>query len=158
MVSDRLHPSVAPSTSLRNIQARDISALRLLFFTAFQGTIDDAGQTEVQYASKATDILEGRHGEWISEASWTVEQSEGLQSACLVCDYKPYGCPVIAVVATAPASSRSGRAGTLRDAVLATLAALGHSECCAMVTRGNVASGRLFKSQGFSPQPDFYGS
>ncbi|PQV49371.1 hypothetical protein [Paraburkholderia sp. BL21I4N1] len=150
-LSDSLRPSIPLSASLRNVRSGDISALGLLFFAAFQGTIDDAAQTATQYTSKARAILDGHYGDWIAEASWTVEQSEGLQSACLVCDYKPYGCPVIAVVATAPASKASGRAGTLLDAALATLTALGHSECCAMVTKGNVASERLFESRGFSP-------
>ena len=91
-LSDRLLRSVALPAGSRHIQSGDISALALLFFAAFQGTIDDTGQTETQYALKAKAILGGRYGEWISEASWAVEQTSGLQSACLVCDYKPYGC------------------------------------------------------------------
>ena len=75
-----LHRSIVLSASLRRIQSSDISALGMLFFAAFNGTIDDAGQTETQYALKATAILGGRYGEWISEASWTVEQTDGLQS------------------------------------------------------------------------------
>jgi hypothetical protein len=149
-LSDSLRLSVPLSASLRNIQPGDISALGVLFFAAFQGTIDDTGQTEAQYASKARAILGGQYGEWLTEASWTVEQAEGLQSACLVCDYLPYGCPVIAVVATAPASKMSGIARTLLDAALASLTALGRPECFAMITKGNVASERLFESRGFS--------
>ena len=49
---DSIRPSVALSTSLRNIQAADTSALGLLFFAAVQATIDDGGQTETQYALK----------------------------------------------------------------------------------------------------------
>ena len=157
-LSDRFQRSVALPAGLRHIQSGDISALGLLLFAAFQGTIDDTGQTETQYALKAKAILGGRYGEWISEASWAVEQTSGLQSACLVCDYKPFGCPVIAVVATAPTSKRSGSAGTLLDAALATLTALGHSECCAMVTKGNAASERLFETRGFSLHVDVHGS
>ncbi|WCM21774.1 hypothetical protein NDK50_10120 [Paraburkholderia bryophila] len=156
-LSGNLHPPVPLPAGLRNVQSGDISALGLLFFAAFQGTVDDAGQTDNQYTSKARAILGGRYGEWIGEASWTVEQTEGLQSACLVCDYIPYGGPVIAVIATAPASKMSGRAGTLVDAALASLFALGHLECCAMVTKGNIASERLFESRGFSPHADVHG-
>lgn len=157
-LSDSHHWPVALSAVARHVQPGDVLALGLLFFAAFHGTIDDTGQTETQYALKATAILGGQYGEWISEASWIVEQTDGLQSACLVCDYQPYGCPVIAVVATAPANQRSGTAGTLLDAALATLSALGHSECCAMVTQGNVASARLFGSRGFFPRADARGS
>ncbi|MDP9651483.1 hypothetical protein J2793_006958 [Paraburkholderia caledonica] len=148
-LSGCLHRSVILSAGSRRIQSNDVLALGLLFFAAFQGTIDETGQTEAQYALKASAILGGRYGEWIAQASWTVEQSDRLVSACLVCDYKPYGCPVIAVVATAPASARAGTAGTLLDAAMAELAALGHFECCAMITKGNVASERLFVSRGF---------
>ncbi|MFT4069766.1 GNAT family N-acetyltransferase [Paraburkholderia sp.] len=157
-LSDSPRPSIALSASLRHIQSEDIPELGQLFFSAFQGTIDDAGQTEAQYALKAAAILGGRYGEWISEASWILEQAGRLQSACLVCDYEPYGCPVIAIVATVPASKRSGRAATLLDAVLSILAGRGHSQCCAMVTKGNVASERLFESHGFSPYAGVQGS
>lgn len=157
-LSDSRYRPVALSASVRHVQPDDVPALGLLFFAAFHGTIDDVGQTETQYALKAKAILGGRYGEWISEASWIVEQMDGLQSACLVCDYQPYGCPVIAVVATAPGNQRLGTAGTLLDAALATLSALGHSECCAMVTQGNVASERLFGRCGFLPRADVRGS
>jgi len=139
----------AMPASLRNVKLEDIPALGALFSTAFFETIDDSGHTETQYASKAAAILQGRYGEWISQASWTIEQMGKLRSACLVSDFKPYGCPVIAIVATAPALKRSGDGGTLLDAAMASLAALGHRECCAMVTVGNVASERLFLSRGF---------
>ncbi|MFT4067903.1 GNAT family N-acetyltransferase [Paraburkholderia sp.] len=150
-LSDSLHPSVALLPNLRRIQSCDVSALGRLFFAAFHGTIDDAGQTENQYMLKATAILSGRYGEWISEASSTVGQPDALLAACLVCNYKPYGCPVVAVIATSPAIKREGIAGTLLDAAMTALAALGYLECCAMITRGNLASERLFESRGFAP-------
>lgn len=98
--------------------AEDIPALGELFFKAFLGTVDDSGQVETQYASKATAVVGGRYGEWIPAASWAYEQAGGLRSACLVYDYKPYGCPVIAIVATTPACKRSGDGGALVDAAL----------------------------------------
>jgi hypothetical protein len=140
------------SPNLRNIKPEDVPALGALLFDAFLGTLDDAGQTEAQYASKATAILGGRYGEWISEASWTIAKTDGLQSACLISDYKPYGCPVVAVIATAPARKRSGDAGILIDAALTSLTALGYRECCAMITVGNGPSERLFLSRGFSSE------
>jgi hypothetical protein len=145
--------SVAIPAILRNVTKEDIPALGDLFHAAFLGTVDDGGLTQSQYTSKATAILSGRYGEWLAQASWTIEQRGGLRSACLVSDYKPYGCPVIAIVATAPAHKRSGDGGVLLDAVLASLTALapGYRECCAMVTVGNLASERLFQSRGFLP-------
>ncbi|MFM0499722.1 hypothetical protein [Paraburkholderia caffeinilytica] len=140
--------------NLRTVTPKDTPALGTLFFSAFLGTIDDAGETETQYASKARAIVGGRYGEWIPAASWVIEDGGSLRSACLVCDYKPYGCPVVAVVATTPSRKRSGDGGTLIDAALLSLAALGYTECCAMVTIGNEASERLFSSRGFVHEAD----
>jgi Acetyltransferase (GNAT) family len=128
--------------------------LGTLFYGAFLRTIDDAGQVESEYASKAGAILGGRYGEWIPAASWAIEEAGNILSACLVCDYKPYGCPVIAVVATTPSRKRSGNGGTLMNAALLSLAMLGYTECCAMITMGNDASERLFSSCGFVPKAD----
>ncbi|WP_165097081.1 MULTISPECIES: hypothetical protein [unclassified Caballeronia] len=133
---------------------QDVPALGALLFSAFLGTIDDAGQDTVQYTSKAAAIVGGWYGEWIPEASWAIEHAGELGSACLVCNYTPYGCPVVAVVATAPARRQVGDGGALIVAALSSLAALGYRECCAMVTVGNNASERLFLSHGFSPDMD----
>ena len=138
--------------NLRNVTREDVPSLGALLFGAFLGTIDDAGQAMTQYESKATAIVVGRYGEWIPAASWAIEETDGLRSACLVCNYKPYGCPVIAVVATAPSYKRTGDGGRLVDAALLSHGALGYLECCAMITVGNDASEQLFKSRGFSPE------
>ena len=142
----------ARPANLRNVTREDIAALGTLFFGAFLGTIDDAGQAVTQYESKAMAIVAGRYGKWIPAASWAIEETDGLRSACLVCDYKPYGCPVIAVVATTPSHKRTGDGGALVDAALLSLVALGYLECCAMVTVGNDASEQLFEKRGFSPE------
>jgi hypothetical protein len=139
-------------TNLRNVTHRDVPALGTLLFGAFLGTIDDAGQAVTEYESKAASIVAGRYGEWIAAASWAIEEANGLRSACLVCDYKPYGCPVIAVVATIPSRKRTGDGGQLVDAALLSLGALGYLECCAMITVGNDASEQLFESRGFLPE------
>jgi len=138
----------------RNATPEDIPALGELLSNAFLGTTDDSGQVETQYGSKAVAIVGGRYGEWIPAASWVYEQTGSLRSACLVCDYKPYGCPVIAIVATTPSHQRLGHGGTLVDAALRSLAALGYRECCAMISVGNEPSERLFASRGFLPKPD----
>ena len=138
--------------NLRNVTREDVPALGALLFGAFLGTIDDTGQAMTQYESKATAIVAGRYGEWIPAASWAIEETDGLRSACLVCNYKSYGCPVIAVVATTPSHKRTGDGGRLVDAALLSLGALGYLECYAMITAGNDASEQLFKSRGFSPE------
>jgi GNAT superfamily N-acetyltransferase len=137
------------SPDICEVDRKDAERIGALLFEAFRGTIDDAGQSEAQYAQKVAAILDGRYGDWVPTASWKVEPGT-LRSVCLVSDYKPYGCPVIAVVATAPEYKRTGDASTLLDATLRSLAVLGHSQCCAMITVGNHASERLFSSRGFA--------
>jgi hypothetical protein len=140
--------------NLRNVTPEDIAALGALLFSTFPGTIDDAGQPATQYASKVTAIVGGRYGQWIPTASWAVEDTDGFRSACLVCDYEPHGCPVIATVATKPSYKRSGNGGMLVDAGLTSLGALDYLEYCAMVRAGNKASEGIFMSRGFLPQID----
>jgi len=138
--------------SFRHLTLDDAPALGALFAGAFSGTVDDMGQTEAQYAAKAKAIINGQYGQWIAKASWVIDEAGTLRAACLVCDYKLYGCPVIAIIGTSPLWKRKGEAAGLMDAVLFSLGILGYAECCAMVTIGNAASEWLFKSRGFSPQ------
>jgi hypothetical protein len=79
-----------------------------LFLGTFLGTIDDAAQSAAQSASKAAAIVGGRYGEWIPTGSWAIVETDGLRSACLVCDFKPYGRLVIALVAAKPSRKRTG--------------------------------------------------
>jgi GNAT superfamily N-acetyltransferase len=136
---------------MREVDRKDAEILGALLFEAFSGTIDDAGQREMHYVQKVEAILDGRYGDWVCAASWNFIDHGTLRSVCLVSDYKPYGCPVIAVVATAPEFRQRGDANTLLDAAVRSLAMLGYSQCCAMVTVGNHASERLFSSCGFVP-------
>ena len=135
----------------RLIGGNDAPSLGRLFFTAFKDTVDDTGQTETDYVAKALAILDGRYGDCISAASWVFEHYDKISSACIVTDYKPYGCPVIAIVATAPSEQGTGRAGNLVRASLASLMSLGYRQCCAKISDGNVASNHLFARCGFVP-------
>jgi hypothetical protein len=77
----------ARPANLRNVTPEDIPALGALFFDAFLGTIDDAGQSAIQSESKAAAIVGGRYGEWIPTASWAIEETDGLRFAW------PVKCP-----------------------------------------------------------------
>lgn len=48
--------------NLRNVTPEDVPALGALLFSAFLGTIDDAGQAATQYTSKVEAIVGGRYG------------------------------------------------------------------------------------------------
>ena len=146
---DHFLPMAIPR-HLRSVTPEDIPALSELFFSAFFGTIDHGGQTEAQYASKAKAILGGRYGEWIPEASWTIEQSVHFGQYDSFATTNPTVAQ-LSLIATAPSFKRMGGGGALLEAALVSLQRLGYMACCAMITAGNAPSELLFASQGFAP-------
>lgn len=143
-----LHPF---HRNIRLATRADAAALGRLFHAAFLGTKDEFGQSEADYRKKAEAIIADRYGEWLSKASFVFEANSRLCSACLVSNYAPYGSPVIAIIATLPQTKRSGYGKALLQASVCALDALGHRRCCAMITRDNTPSKRLFASCGFMP-------
>ncbi|MBK3787013.1 GNAT family N-acetyltransferase [Burkholderia sp. R-69980] len=137
---------------VRMVRTDDAVQLGALFFTAFKGTTDDLQQTEADYLAKANALFEGRYGDCILAASSVVERDGKLLSACVVTDYEPFDCPVIAMVATRPSMQGNGMASSLVKASLRNLLIAGHCACCAMITVGNEPSERLFERCGFVPR------
>lgn len=68
----------ARPANLRNVTRKDILALGTLFFDAFLGTIDDAGQAVAQYESKAMAIVAGRYLECCTMITVGNDASEQL--------------------------------------------------------------------------------
>jgi GNAT superfamily N-acetyltransferase len=143
--------SSAISNDFRVLTRNDILRLGSLFFIAFKGGPDDSGATEEQYQRKVRALFDGRYGDCIPTASFAFTQGDALTSACIVTDYEPYGCPVIAIVATSPALQRIGAASALIDSSVEALRAIGYRECCAKISAKNLASQRLFHRCGFVP-------
>src|SRR5258708_18168201 len=137
---------------VRMVRTDDAAQLGALFFAALKGTTDDLLQTEADYVAKANALFEGHYGDCILAASSVVERDGELLSACVVTDYEPYDCPLIAIVATKPSMQGNGMASRLVKTSLRNLAIVGHSACCAMITVGNQPSERLFERCGFLPR------
>ena len=140
-------PSASPG--LRMVEPIDTPLVGRLLYFAFQGAADDRGQPESYYLSKAEAIQRGSYGPWMQESSFAIEDDDGLQSVCLLCNRAEYGAPVVAVIATNPRKKRQGFAETVLRSALLVLARSGHENCCAMITRGNLASEGLFERCGF---------
>lgn len=129
----------------------DIVPLGDLFFEAFQGTVDDTGQTRLQWSAKASAMLSGRYGPCNFSASYVLAQGAGLLSACIVTEYEPYRSTLIAIVACSPTVQGSGVGTRIVESALASLFAQGYRDVCAKISDGNIVSGRLFEKCGFHP-------
>ena len=142
---------VAAGEGVRMLRADDALKLGTLFFTAFKGTTDDLGQTEVDYIEEAYSLFDGRYGDCLFDASSVIEREGELLSVCVVTDHELYDCPVIVMVATLPSMQGNGMASGLVKTALANLVVAGYDTCCAMVTAGNTPSEGLFAHCGFVP-------
>jgi L-amino acid N-acyltransferase YncA len=139
-----------PSRSFRRLVAADAEQIGSLLFSAFHGTSDANDFTLPRWIAKAEAMIAGRYGHCIFPASFVSEGHGGqLSAVCVATDYKPYGAPVIAVVACLPASRRTGIALDLVQTTLNALRNERFSTACAKISMGNRASERLFAKCGF---------
>ena len=134
---------------IRQAKRNDTVDIGALCESAFRGSMDGEREPPGFLREKVGQIIAGRYGTWLEEASFVLVEEERLRSVCLVVDHLPYGSPVVAIVATDPSRKRRGCATAVLGAALSALATLGHARCCAMITVGNVSSEGLFQSAGF---------
>lgn len=143
--------SIQVRAGVRLARRSDAADIGALCERAFRDSVDGEREPSGLLRVKVGQIISGRYGAWLEEASFVLVEEEVIRSVCLVVDYQPYGSPVVAIVATDPARKRSGCAGAVLGAALSALPMLGHIRCCAMITLGNISSEGLFQSVGFSP-------
>lgn len=141
---------VSNSHVFRPVRGQDGPAIAMISQRAFLGGPDEASEDD--FLGKVSAILVGRYGRFMDTASLVHESSSGaLDAALLVTDYLPYACPVIALVVVEKAAQQRGVATALLLHSLAVLHQAGQSQCCALITQGNLASERLFQGCGFVP-------
>jgi len=138
-----LQPSTTKLTT-RSVLASDRDELAALMLDAYQGTVDDEGETTIE-ALEAVDhylsLIVHKHSFLVTEASRVV-----AMAFTVVVDEVHYVDPI--VVAAHRKQSGIGReAVTL---VLESLAGDGIAEVGATITDGNIASERLFLGLGFT--------
>ncbi len=136
-----------PVAGLRIPLGTDRMALARLMHAAYQGSVDDEGESEGDALAEVDKTLAGAYGAFVPQASSVVEREGLLHSATLVTRWEDR--PFIAFSMTDPAAQRRGlaRAGLLN--AMRELHAAGEGEVCLVVTLANVGAWRLYRSLGF---------
>lgn len=114
---------------------------------AYQGTIDDSGETIDGAREEVARVLSGAYGRFNSSASEVTPIDGELASATIITEMK--GEPLLAFSMTAPQYKRQGlaRAGLLR--AIRRLKDAGHARLLLVVTEGNTPAEQLYTSIGF---------
>jgi GNAT superfamily N-acetyltransferase len=148
---------VAPG--VRSFRAGDEEALGGLMFRAYQGTLDDEGETLEQAHAEIRKTVAGAYGAFVPNCSKVIERqgpstplgSGPLLSAALVTLFQDR--PFIAFTFTAPEHQNHGLARACMRAAMAELAAGDEHELRLVVTLANAPAYRLYKSLGFVEEP-----
>lgn len=128
------------------VRPEHAEAIGLLMKRAYEGTIDDEGETLDQCTQEIRDTLTGKYGPFLDAASFVAVADGRIVSASLVTLYK--GQPLLAYSMTDPDYQRRGLAGGLIRESLDALAEAGFSGLYLVVTVGNPAQ-KLYSALGF---------
>ncbi|MBI4030431.1 MAG: GNAT family N-acetyltransferase [Proteobacteria bacterium] len=128
------------------VRSEYAEAIGLLMKRAYEGTIDDEGETLDQCIQEIRDTIAGKYGPFLKDASFIACFEDRIVSASLVTMWK--GKPLLAYSMTDPDCQRCGLAGSLIRMSLNALADAGISELFLVVTVGNHAQ-NLYSRLGF---------
>lgn len=145
LANARSEPSGHPA-SVRRLGQDDQAALAGLMLDAYVGTVD--------YDDETLDDAHDEVGRWLQTApmldhSLGAERDGRLASAVLVSELD--GTPFVSYVMTDRGHKRTGLARILVRACLQSLRSAGEQRVVLAITRGNVASERLFVGLGARP-------
>ena len=141
-------PVLADPTARPPVPA-DAEALAVLMQAAYQGTVDDEGETLDETRAVVAQYFAGVFGPPMPAVSEVTEREGALVAATLLTQW--WGGPFVAFMVTAPDAQRQGlaRAGLTR--ALNRLAAGDEPWLRLVVTQGNSRAEALYESLGFVP-------
>ena len=135
--------------TVSTITEADVPALGRLMEGAFRGTIDDEGETSVQFTSELRETLRGKYGPWIAPASLVCRGLGGQMVAATVVTIWNEK-PLLAYSVTAPAFQGRGLGAYLIGLSMNRMTELGYRELHLGVTEGNLPGQRLYAKLGFT--------
>ena len=142
-----------PETWLfRPLTKGDAFALSKLMFEAYQGTIDDMGETYTDAVEEVRAIFEGKkYGEVIQGGTFTIEGEDGdLQAAVITTNSPDFDAPLIAFLMVHPDHQSQGMGHYILSVAMESMVKNGGVErAYAVITAGNEPSERLFERVGF---------
>ncbi len=144
--------TAAPTdTAARPPTPADLDALAQLVLDAYQGTIDDEGETLDDARATIAQLFAGDFGTMLWACSEVVERDGRLVAATMITLYA--GAPFVAFTMTRPAWQRRGLARAGLQRAMARLAAGDETLLRLVVSEGNPAE-QLYASLGFVRCPD----
>jgi GNAT superfamily N-acetyltransferase len=143
-------PAPPGPVASRPVRDGDGTALGLLAYAAYTGSVDDNGEHEAWHVADLTAALEGEYGRLMTPVSRAVPGEDGLVAAALFTWWG--GLPLLAFCLTHPDHRGQGLATRLITHAARELAADGHAAMHLAVTEGNPARA-LYERLGFRAAP-----
>ncbi len=134
----------------RPVRASDGTALGLLAYAAYRGSVDDNGEHEAWHVADLTSALEDEYGRLMTPVSRTVPAGNELVAAAVFTWW--YDLPLLAFCLTHPDHQGRGLATRLVTHAARELAAEGHEAMHLAVTETNPARA-LYERLGFRETP-----
>jgi len=114
---------------------------------AYQGTIDHEGESLEQCEQEMQDVISGKYGRLIEEASNLILVGNEAVAACLVTMWKEK--PLIAFSMADPGQQRKGFSKALIEKAMESLRSLQEPVLYLVVTDGNLPAQNLYYKVGF---------
>lgn len=133
----------------------DAETLADLMLQAYAGTIDDDGGIMEDARSEVAHYFSGEYGDPITDSCRLARDTDG-NGACatLITRWGEQELPLVAFVMTHPDHQGRGLARNLLERSIRSLREAGETRLRAVITDGNTASERLFRSLGFEKVPE----
>jgi len=141
--------AVPPEPLARRVERSDVAALGDLMLAAYRGTVDDEGETLEDAVGEVEGVLDGSYGPFASDASFAVEDDDGLVGASLVAIWDWESRPLLLYLVVRPEAKRRGVGTALLLQSGDALAAAGHLELDLFVTESNEPAVTLYRKLGF---------
>jgi GNAT superfamily N-acetyltransferase len=142
-------PPPGPVAS-RAVRAGDGTALGVLAYAAYRGSVDDNGEHEAWHVADLTAALEGEYGRLMTPVSRAVPAGDALVAAAIFTWWDDL--PLLAFCLTHPDHRGQGLATRLIAHAARELAADGHDAMHLAVTETNPARA-LYERLGFREAP-----
>jgi ribosomal protein S18 acetylase RimI-like enzyme len=138
-----------PEPPARRVERSDAAALADLMLGAYRGTVDDEGETLEDAVGEVQGVLDGSYGPFAFDASFVVEDDDGLVGASLVAMWDWESRPLLLYLVVRPEAKRRGMGTALLLQSGEALAAAGHPELDLFVTEANEPAVNLYRKLGF---------
>lgn len=131
----------------RRFDPSDTPAVGALMIAAYQGTVDDEGETESDAVGEVERVVAGEYGPFLADRSFVVEDQARIVGASLVSLWE--GHPLLAYTIVHPELKRRGIGTLLMAETGNALLSAGYSELELFVTEANEPALRLYRKLGF---------